>query len=145
MTTDEGWGKSMVASLEKFKQVQVSLPGPLLGFIERAASESDRTLSGQIRFLLLESARRLGADLNGAPPAPPPLLLEPNPAALAEARLKLVGLQEEAARLRARVTDPNAQWSAATEQHYVHLQAEIRRLEFEIAHAEHLMPRAASA
>ena len=130
----------------QYEVLHVSLPPAVITFVKRAAAENDRTVSGQVRHLLLDSMRRLGVDLtNGAPPPPPPPLVEPTPAAVAEARFKLAGMQEEAARLRALVSNPAADWSATTEQRYIDLQAATAKLEFELSRAEKLIPRAAGA
>jgi hypothetical protein len=130
----------------QYEVLHVSLPPALISYVKRAAAESDRTVSGQVRHLLLDSARRLGVDLaNGTtPPAPRPLL-EPTPAAIAEARIRLVGLQEEAARLRAIVSNPAASWTVREEARYREVQEEANRLDWEIQRAEKLIAGAAGA
>ena len=134
----------------KYELLNISLPPALRDFVKRAAIDDDRTMSGQVRFFLFEAARHRGVDLNGngrpppAPPPPPPLV-EPTPAAVSAAKAKLIEMQKECRRLRKLVGNPNAEWSTATEQRYIALQAETNRLEFEISRAERLIPRAMKA
>jgi hypothetical protein len=56
---------------EKLEQISITLPPEVRAFHERAAERDSRSLSGQIRHLCVEAARRNGA-ANGTP-WPPPL------------------------------------------------------------------------
>jgi hypothetical protein len=81
---------------EKLEQISITLPPEVRAFHERAAEHDSRSLSGQIRHLCVEAARR-----NGSPaltPWPPPMAL---PASLDEAREELTELGNELDRLKA--------------------------------------------
>jgi hypothetical protein len=63
----------MPAGSEKFQQVNVSLSGPIVAFLERLAAENGITRAAQIRMFLLDAQRRMNGE------KPPPRLEKARP------------------------------------------------------------------
>jgi hypothetical protein len=126
---------------ETLTQINVALPTHLVEFIRREAARQDHTLSGAIRHLISEAARReppveTGMSDAFAPPVPPfPATVE----GIAAAKDRVAKLRQEEETLRRR----RARWqTTADEDRKVdRLVAEIEIMNKRIASAEKMLPR----
>ena len=128
---------------ENLQQLNISLPTPLLAFVQRRAKLEDRTVSGMVRYFVAEAAR---AEPPPAPPSFPVLENVPHTAAgVAAARARQAAKREELARLEQRRRSPRGgPLSADYDMRASHLSHEIAIIDDQIAMAERFLPRPAN-
>jgi hypothetical protein len=123
---------------EAFQQINVALPTHLIEFIRRQAARQDHTVSGAIRHLISEAARREPpAEGKFDFPALPAVPATPEGIAAARERIAAMEAEQEKIRRKKKVYGT----TAAEDARHDALHFEIETTQHRLAMAENMLPR----
>ena len=128
---------------ETLQQINVALPAHLVEFIRRQAARQDHTVSGAIRHILAEAARREpppeGAPVFPDALAPPVPAVKPDAQSIIEAKERLASLKAE----REEILRRKRLWQTTVNEdtRVDRIVAEVEVLGKRIAAAEKMLPR----